>query len=91
MYNALLSKLVQLSSDQFGISLSAKFLSTDFELASINALQEVITDAVAVCKYLATTLFGLSAIDIGQLAFGLAENLNIQQNFSAERGRAGLE
>ena len=36
MYNALLSKLVQLSSDQFGISLSAKFLSTDSQFSQID-------------------------------------------------------
>lgn len=46
MYNALLSKLVQLSSERFLINLSAKFLSTDFELASINAFQEVFPGVV---------------------------------------------
>ena len=46
MYNTLLSKLVQLSSDRFRINLSAKFLSTDFELASINAFQDIFPSVV---------------------------------------------
>jgi hypothetical protein len=41
MYVAMFSKLVQLAADKFSINLTARFLTTDFEMASMNAFREV--------------------------------------------------
>ena len=55
----------------------APIFSPEFEVELVSKVQEM-----------EKALFGLSAIDIRRLAFGLAEKLNIQHNFSAETGMA---
>ena len=46
MYSALLASLVKTAADRFNIVLQPTNISTDFEKAAINALEEVFTTAV---------------------------------------------
>ena len=52
MYVAMLSKLVELACEKYNITLTARLLSTDFEIASMNAFTEVFPNVtVSACHF----------------------------------------